>query len=241
MNSLLAIPAFIETGVLKIATVDIAVLVILIIAFIIGYIRGFMRQILSLLGIVLSLILAVIFCDDLANFIKNNVPSITNWVQGFIKNLFGTILSENYDSAEALTSALSQSKIPAFLHGLISNLIINSNFDVKLIDILTTWALNVLSFVGIVVVSTILFIVIKLLFKVVTNIPIIRKVDKTLGVIFSCLIALIVIILICSVLSIFINVNAYLEPGNGVICVFSKVMEFIINLPFVKNLYTIAI
>ncbi len=238
MNSLLAIPTYFETGVLKIATVDVAVLVILIIAFIIGYIRGFMRQILSVFGIVASLILAILFSDDLALFIKDNVPSITNWVQGFIKDLFGTILSENYNSAEELTLALKNSKIPAFLHGAISSLVINSNFDLKLIDLLTSWALNVLSFVSIVVLSTILFILVKVLFKFITKIPLVRKVDKTLGVIFSCLISLILIIIVCSVLSIFIDVNVYLEPGDGVVCIFNKFMEFIINLPFVENLFT---
>jgi uncharacterized membrane protein required for colicin V production len=59
MNNLLAIPTYIETGMLKIATIDILVFAVLAIALIVGYVKGFMKQILSILGFFASTVLAV--------------------------------------------------------------------------------------------------------------------------------------------------------------------------------------
>ena len=238
MNTLLAIPTFIETGVLKIATVDIVVLVCLLIAVIVGYAKGFMKQILSILGLLASIVLAVVFCDDLADYIIGNVPVITDGVKGMVSSLFGSVLGDSFSSHDALISALEQSKIPAFLHEMIASLILDSGFSVKILDVLTKWALNVICFVGIIIISSLLFIIVKILFKFITKIPLIKSVDKTLGIVFSVLKTLIIIMVVFSVLSIFTDINQYLVPGEGVTCVFNSVMEMVLNLPFIKNLFS---
>ncbi len=238
MNNLLAIPAVLGSGILKIATVDIVVLVAVLVAGLIGYFKGFMKQILSILGFIASLVLAFLFSDNLAELIYNKIPSITNAVRGVVESLFGSVLGNNLSSEEALLSALGESKIPAFLHEIIANLVVNSNFDVQVVDVLTKWALNVISFLSIIIIANVVFLLIKIFFKFVTQIPVIKAVDKTLGIIFSVLKALILLVLICSVLSIFIDVNQYLIPEGDVICVFNKLMEMIMNLPFIKNIFS---
>ena len=107
MNNLLAIPTYVETGMLKIATVDIVVFAILSVALIIGYVKGFMKQILSILGFFASLVLAIIFCDNLADFVFNNFQSITNGVRGLIESMLGSVLGDNLSSHDALLSALA--------------------------------------------------------------------------------------------------------------------------------------
>lgn len=237
MFNLLAIPAVIETGVLKIATVDIIVLVALLIAAIIGYIRGFMRQILSVLGFFASLVLAFVFCDNLANYLFDNVPFVTEAVKGVVTSMFGSVLGENFTSVDSLLSALAETNIPSFLQNIIADLVVNSNFDVEIIDVVTKWALTVISFLGILIVANLLFIIVKVLCKFITNIPLIKSVDKTLGIIFSVLKVLIIAIILCSVLSIFMDINQYLVPGEGVESVFNQCMKLITNLPFIKNIF----
>ena len=236
MNNLLAIPAYLETGMLKIATIDIAVFAILAIALIVGYVKGFMKQILSLLGFLASAILAFIFADDLAEFIFNKVPFITDKVRDLFSSMLGSVLGENLASEESVLLALQNSKIPAFLHGIIASLIANSDFNLQIVDVLTKWGLTVISFILIVIVLNIVFLLLKKFFKFITQIPLIKAVDKTLGMIFSALKALLILVIICSILSLFTDINAYLIPEDGVISVFNKFMEFIMNLPFIKNI-----
>ena len=237
MNNLLAIPAVLGTGILKIATADIVVLVVILVAGAIGYIKGFMKQILSVLGFFASLVLAFLFSDDLAELIYNKIPLITNAVRGVVESLFGSVLGGNLTSEQALLSALGESKIPAFLHEAIANLVVNSNFNIQVVEAVTKWALNVISFLAIIVIANIVFLILKIFFKFVTQIPIIKGVDKTLGVIFSVLKAVVLLVIVCSVLSIFTNINYFLTPEGDVVCVFNKIMELIMNLPFIKNIF----
>ena len=239
MNNLLAIPTYVETGMLKIATVDIVVFAVLAIALLIGYIRGFMKQILSILGFFVSIVLAFVFCDELADFAFNNFPTITNGVRGMLESMLGSVLGDNLSSEEALLSALAESKIPAFLHEIIANIVVNSDFTFHIVDVLTKWALTVISFITIVIVANIVFFILKKFFKFITQIPIVKVVDKTLGMALSALKALFILIIVCTVLSFFTNLNQYLVPGDGVVCIFNKVMELIINLPFIKNIFNI--
>ena len=239
MNNLLAIPTYVETGMLKIATVDIVVFAVLAIALIIGFVKGFMKQILSILGFFASLVLAFVFCDDLADFAFNNFPTITNGVRGMIESMLGTILGDNLSSKEALLSALSESKIPAFLHEIIANIVISSDFSLQIVDVLTKWALTVICFIAIIIVANIVFLLLKKFFKFITQIPLVKTVDKTLGMAFSALKALLLLIIICTILSLFTNVNYYLIPEDGVVCIFNKIMEFIINLPFIKDIFNL--
>ena len=238
MNNLLAIPTYIETGMLKIATIDILVFAVLAIALIVGYVKGFMKQILSILGFFASLVLAVLFSDDLANFVFNNMQSTTSSVRGVIESMVGSVLGDNLTSEQALLSALAQSKIPAFLHDTIVNLVLNSNIDVQIVDVLTKWALTVICFLIILIIANIVFIILKKFFKFITQIPLIKVVDKTLGMLFSAIKALAILLLIFIVLSLFTNINQFLLPGDGVVSIFNGLIEFIMDLPFLKNILT---
>jgi uncharacterized membrane protein required for colicin V production len=238
MNNLLAIPTYIETGMLKIATIDILVFAVLAIALIVGYVKGFMKQILSILGFFASTVLAVLFSDDLANFVFNNMQSTTSSVRGVIESMVGSVLGDNLTSEQALLSALAQSKIPAFLHETIANLVVNSNFDVQIVDVLTKWALTVICFLIILIVANIVFIILKKFFKFITQIPLIKVVDKTLGMLFSAIKALAILLVIFIVLSLFTNINQFLVPGDGVTSIFNSLIELIMDLPFLKNILT---
>ena len=166
------------------------------------------------------------------------MQSTTTSVRGVIESMVGSVLGNNLTSEEALLSALAQSKIPAFLHETIANLVVNSNFDVQIVDVLTKWALTVICFLIILIVANIVFIILKKFFKFITQIPLIKVVDKTLGMLFSALKALAILLVIFIVLSLFTNINQFLVPGDGVVSVFNNLIEFIMDLPFLKNILT---
>ncbi len=238
MNNLLAIPAILESGMLKIATIDIAVFIILIIALLIGFFKGFMAQILSFLGFFASLVLAIIFCGGLADFVFEKVPFITDGVKGMISSMIGSVLGDNLSTKEALISALSQTKIPAFLHEIIASAVVDSNFTIQIVDVLTKWALTVICFIALIIVLNIVFALLKKFLRFITELPIINVVDKTLGMAFSALKALLWLVIIVSILSLFVNVNQYLVPREEVTSLFNRFMEFIINIPFIKNIFS---
>ena len=241
MINLLAIPSSILIGGMNIALVDVIVLLILLIAAIVGLARGFLKQVLSLLGLVAGIIIAIVFCDDLVAVISEKVPAIPNAIENAIANTsaFKDLTGSFTDKSQVLAS-LQNSSIPAFLHETIANAIVESGFELQIIKVFTTWALYVIVFIVTVIVSLIVFAIVKKILYSLTKIRLIGFIDKLLGMAFSIVITLTNLIIVFTILSLVVDVNAYIQP-EGVICYFNEIMVKVLNFPFIQELLLGAI
>ena len=242
MLNLLSIPAIIGLGSINIALVDIIVLSVALIAVIYGAIVGFLKQILSILGGFAALALAIFTCAHVAEFISTTIPSIPEGISIKIKELFGiNDIDGVQGTIEQIKTFLSTTSIPEFLHEIIAEAIVNSGGTLQIVDVLTNWALTVICFVCIFIVSLIVFAIIKKLFKLLTKIKIVGTTDKVLGLIFAVIKAVLLLVVVFVVLSMFTDVNAYLSPvneyGEPVKCYFNDIMLAIMNSQLVKGLF----
>lgn len=234
MYNLLAIPNVVTVLGANVALLDVLALIAIIIALIVGLVQGFAKQALSILGFVAALIISTMLSGKLASFINNSIPAIPNAIKGAIENALG-FTSDSLSNEEAIREVLQGSSIPAFLHELIVSLVVESNFEVSLIDTITSWALNLISFAVLMIVFLIGFAVLKKLVKTIVSLPIINVVDKILGVLFSVVKCLIIIMLVLSVASAILPLNNFLKP-DGVTCYLNNALEWITNSELVKNL-----
>ena len=209
---------YFSLGGMNVLIVDAIVIVILVVTLIIGLSKGFARQILSLLGIVAALALAIIFCADFGTFLLNTFPTLKDGVVSWILKSFGLegVSLEVGLSVEQIVAILEENTtIPSFLHGAIANAIVESGAQIQLIDVVSSWVMNVISFVVIFVGSLIIFGLIKAIFAKLTELPIIGAVDKILGGAFSVLKATLIIMLVIIVLSGFtVDVDSFINPPN---------------------------
>jgi uncharacterized membrane protein required for colicin V production len=234
MNILLAIPNVITILGEKIAMLDAVAIILLILALITGAVKGFANQAMAMFGFVATLILSFILCGKLATFINGNVPAITNLVKGLVEKALG-FSSETLKSEQALREVLSNSTIPAFLHELIVSIVVESNFEISIIDTITGWALNLVSFGILLIIFTIGLKLLKKIINSIASIPIISSVDAVLGMVFSAFKCLIVIMIVLSLASALFPLNNYLKP-DGVTCYLNKALELITNSSLIKNL-----
>ena len=234
MNFLLAIPNVITILGEKMAILDAVALVAIIIALIVGAVKGFANQAMAMFGFLATLILSFILCSKLAAFINENVPAITNLIKGFVEKAVG-FSSEALKSEDALREVLSNSTIPAFLHELIVSIVVESNFEISIIDTITGWALNLVSFGFLLLIFTIGLKIVKKIINTIVSIPILNTVDAVLGMVFSVLKCLIVIMIVLSLASALFPLNNYLKP-DGVTCYLNKALELITNSSLIKNL-----
>lgn len=234
MINLLAIPNIVNVAGINIALLDVIALVAIIIALIVGYVKGFAKQALSILGFVAALIISFVLCSKLATFINNNVPSITNLIKSAIEKAVG-ITTDSLNNEEALRNMLSSSSIPAFLHELIISLVVESDFEIALVDVITGWALNILSFVTLLILFSVGFALLKAIVKKIVSLPAIKTTDKILGMIFSLLKCLIIILIALSIASVIFPLNNYLKP-NEITCYLNSALEIITNSSLFKNL-----
>ncbi len=234
MLNLLAIPNIVSLGLFDVAILDIVALVAIIIALIVGVIKGFAKQVLSILGFVAAIILAFLLCGKVAVFINNNIPFITNAIQGWVERAVG-FTSESFSSEEALREVLANSKIPAFLHEAIVGMVVDAGFEISIIETITGWVINVISFASLILLFLILFAVIKFIVKMVVSLPILRTADKILGALFSLLQCLVIMLAVLSIASLIFPLNDFLKP-DGVTCYLNSALELITNSSYFKNI-----
>ncbi len=228
--------AVVKLGDLSIAIIDIVAFVFLFIAIITGISKGFARQLLSLLGLIAAIAVAILLCGTVSKFITEKMPGLYASVESFVAKTMKLNTSAAQTEA-ALREALSNSAVPAFLHEALIKSVVESGFEVAILAKVTGWALNVISFLFLFIVSRIIFAILKkIIFKFV-ELPFIRTVDKLLGLIFSLIKCILLITIILLVLSIFMGtkLNDLLIP-NGNPSLINKLLEAVMNLPFMTKL-----
>lgn len=234
MNNILAIPNVVSVLGINLALLDVIALIAILIALIYGLVKGFAKQAMAILGFVAALIISVILCGKLASFINDNVPAITNMIKGFIEKAVG-FTADSLKNEEALREILQNSSIPAFLHELIISVVVESNFEISIVDTITGWALYIVSFGFLMLIFTIGFAILKGVVNKIVSLPVIKTADRLLGMAFSVLKCLIVIMLVLSLASAVLPLNDYLQP-EGVTCYLNNALESITNSSLVKNL-----
>ncbi len=235
MVNLLAIPTFFSLGIMNVALVDIIALVCGIIALIVGYCRGFMQQVLSLLGKIAALLIAFFFCSTFATMVCDLIPAIPQAVEGWVEGVFGEGLNATFENKEQIMMVLKQSSVPVFLHEVLANAVVNSNFEFNLIPIISKFILNIISFVLLYFLSLLVFVLLKKIFKQITDLRVVKYFDKFLGVILSLIKLLLIFVILAIVLSLFLPINDYLKP-DGAFCVFNSILEYVMQMQFIEKL-----
>ena len=238
------IPFYFSIGGLNVALIDAIVLGALIIAIIVGLVRGFAKQILGILGFFAAVILAYFICEPVAEFLKTTFPKFTEIVTGWITKIPG--LSDLAQlTPENAKELLLNSEIPVFLHGLIINLV-NESQILNIIPALVDIAIKAITFVGIVIVSLIIFVVFKKLFIWIAKLKFIKPIDKTLGAVFSAIICIVVIVIACVFTSMVAQdfssslLTPALADGTTFESVTSKLLGAILKMPFISGLISLG-
>lgn len=232
--------AVVNLGSSYVAIIDLVLLAVLLFSLIFGAIKGFLGQILSILGSVASIVLAVMLCDKIADFIMNSMPSLVEWLNDKIGELFGLTDELLSGTKEEILELLASTNIPAFLHEILANAIIETAGELDIINVLSRWAIVAISFVLIFIVTRIIFAIIKSIFKGLTKISIIGALDRILGAILMALKFLIAATLIITLLSVFMDMNSILAPtledGTVVNSIFNSFVSWIMQLDFIQNM-----
>lgn len=231
-------PAFFAIGGKNVALLDIIVLVFLIIFLFVGASKGFMRQLLGFLGIFGALVLTVLLCDKVAKFVTENVPNFYEVVKGWATSIFKLDGLEGL-TGEELKTAIASSDIPSFLQGVVLKMIESQGNDVTIVVVLANWMMNIICGALLFIVITIVFAILKKILTAFVDLPIIKSIDKVLGAVFAILKGLLILLILCMLISLFVNINDFLAPvtesGEPVQCVFNEILTWFMNLPFVSG------
>ncbi len=149
--------------------IDIVLIVILLIFVIVGMCKGFANSVLSFVGTVVAFILAIILCDDLLRAIQPT--NLYQSVKAFFENIFPV---DNNASTESLG-------LPDFLVKALQELGADIDLSTAVATVLTNAILGFCCFLVILLSIKIICFVLKKIFSVLTQLPIIGLVNRLLG------------------------------------------------------------
>jgi len=176
------------TSTFGIGIIDVVIVLAVILFIILGWKHGFLLKIVEMasgiFGLLGSILLARPFSTVLDKWFGTEIGLRINEYLLSRTDLFGQALNET-----TLRSALESISLPTFM----SDWIVQSiNFDAvfaNIADAITpmvkSLALLVIAFVVLFFGSMLIFFILKLLAKMITSIPIIKQLDKILGVLFG--------------------------------------------------------
>lgn len=185
--------SLLEFGTFGIGILDIVLVIAIIVFAIVGWKKGFLVTIVkmasSIFGIVASILLARPFSPVVDSLVGEEIgTAITNYLTEKMSVIAGEITPGTIRTAVDNAFPTFPEFLREWIAGAISPDLIDNTLS-SLVDsiqpAIKSVALLVISFIVLFFGSIILFFVLKILAKLITSIPVIREIDKVLGVIFG--------------------------------------------------------
>lgn len=189
--------------------IDVVIVLAVILFIVIGWKKGFLEKIIDMASSVFGLIASVLLARPFSNVLRG-------WFgEGIESSINDYLLSRSGEFAAELTEpnlrgALEGLSLPDFMVDWIADSVDFTQVTNSIIDSITplilTLALLVIAFISLFFGSMIIFFLLRLLAKGITSIPIIKQVDKFLGVIFGLLKVALFIYIMLFILALLINI-----------------------------------
>lgn len=177
--------------------VDIGIIVIIILAIIIGMKKGLTVCLVNIFSFIIALVVAIMFCKPVGSFIIQKTPLGSD-----IKEAIKQNIPMNNDFEIDENSNLPEG-IKLFINNQVTN--VNEGKDASIEAIsseLTTDIINVIAFIGIFIVVRLALVVVKILSKLITKLPIIKQIDHLGGSICGGIQGILVIYCIFAIVSV---------------------------------------
>lgn len=179
--------------------IDLIILGIIILCVFFGYKKGLTKCIIKILSFVIALVIAFVLFKPVSNFIINNTTLDDN-IKNSIVSIVEEDVSENGQVKE--DSNLPKSMVEHI------NETINNSIDETKTTVVNTVAeqisvgiINVLVAIGLFIIARIALMFVSALSSIITDLPIIKQVDKIGGVAYGLVESLIIIFIAFAVIS----------------------------------------
>lgn len=210
---------------------DIIIAVIFLIIAIISCAKGFVKQTFGFITTVCAILIAYFLCDDLVNLVNKNFDWNTKLAAKLADSFSGNAAFSLELTTENLSEAIHQMGLPSFIADFALKILPEAvgeyeNVGLFLSAILANYILIAAAFAFLFILSKIILGLLKKLVLKVVQLPLIRSVDKLLGLAFGVIKAALWIIAIVYVIKILpssIPYISYVKDGiEG-----SQIIQFI--------------
>ncbi len=201
-------------GKFGIGIIDIAIVLVVVLFLVIGWKKGFLLKVIDMASSIFGLIASILLARPFSNVIRPWIgPTLETNINDYLYSRLTEIGIVATDLTEGnLRDALTQMSLPDFMVDWIINSIDPNAVATTIVDaiapLILSLALLVISFIILFFGSMIVFFLLKILAKGITSIPIIKYIDKVLGLLFGLLKVALLVYVLMFVLALLINIPA---------------------------------
>lgn len=179
--------------------IDIIILAILLLSILLGYKKGLTKCIIKIFSFVIALVIAFVLFKPISNFIISKT-TIDDNIKNSIVEIVGEDISEEGKVKE--DSNLPDSMVKHINESIKDSVNETKNTVVNTVaEDISKGIVNVCTGIGIFIIARILLIFVRALSSIITDLPIIKQVDKLGGVAYGVVRALIVIFIVSAIIS----------------------------------------
>lgn len=208
--------------------VDLIIIGLILLSVFLGYKKGLAKSLIKILSFFIAIIIAAVFYKPVSNFVIEKTQ--------IDENIKQSIVNIVKDDIEETGEVKEESNLPKAMTNYINESVKNAVNETKekvvenAAEGISVAAINVGVAVGLFVIVRILLLIVSLLSDLLTDLPVLKQFDKTGGVIYGLLRALIVIFLVFAVISF---ISPLIEE-TGIIALINK--SFVGSLLYDNNL-----
>ena len=197
--------------------IDLIIVGIIALCVFFGYKKGLTGSILKIISFILALILAFILYKPVANLLIEN----TDWDNNIKNSIVGMLEGEVEEKGKIDKETTN---LPDIIVNHINEALEQTIGKTKtqileeVAEGISTTIINAGAFIGVLIIARILLIVVRFFAKFITDLPLIKQVDKTGGIIYGVLEGLVIIWIIVSIISF---VSPVME-GSGIVEAINK-------------------
>jgi len=196
--------------------IDLIVLGLILLCVFFGYKKGLTKCVIKILSFVIALVVAFVLFKPVSNFVINNTTFDDN-----IRNSITQIVQEDVSETGEIKE---DSNLPQAMVNYINEEITNTVEQTKetvvntVADQISKIAVNACVAIGLFIIARIALIFVSAISSLVTDLPIIKQVDKTGGIIYGLVEALLILFIIFAIISF---ISPMIE-GSGLILAINK-------------------
>ena len=179
--------------------IDIIILIILGLCVLLGYKRGLAKCVIKILSFVIAIVVAFALFKPISNWIINN----TEFDDSIRNAISQTVKEEVQESGKVKEeSNLPQSMVEYINEEIKTNVSQTKETVVNNIaQEVSVLAVNVCAWIGIFILTRIALLIVTAIFSLITDLPVLKQIDKAGGIIYGILEALVIVFVIFGIIS----------------------------------------
>ena len=216
--------------------VDLIIVAIVLATIITGYVKGLAKSVLKLVSFILAIIIVAIIYKPIGNAIIDNTDIDENIKTSLVQSLYKEESKDNSEKVEEVKEEKDENFANQITESLSNTIKENTKEGItQVAEDTSKTIVYVITAIGLFIIVNFVLIIVSLIIGAITELPIIKQVDKIGGIAFGAIEGVLFIYIVLA----FISLSSFVWADNVVVKAVAEscIGNFIYNNNFIINIF----